>query len=374
MPLQQLIAPTDTFQVVRDKVAQILADEVANQMAIAGGFVGLDPDDWNLEIYVERANPWEKWLNDTTLANKVPVVNVWFDSDSFDMGQGNVVQYQQAEGSINIDCYGFGISADDGGTGHIAGDEEAARASQSAMRLVRRILMASEYTYLELRGVVARRWVISRTTFQPQQDARSAQRIVGSRLVLGVKYLEDAQQYQGAALECTHVDLKRNADGFVLSQLEYGDACAPTPPDACTCTPTHLDDTFWSGTDIDWVSAANEWRTPGLTVPSGYILTAVNGWNVNTFRPTVLELCMYPPVAISNQFPNTVSVFVDDTDGALLGTAQTVFTDEGIDEIVTVTVTLNWSGSATGAGIGTIHVDPAFYLEGPSITCIEFES
>lgn len=224
MAMQKLINKEDSFELVRDKIAQILADETANQMQLATD-AALDPTDWDLEVYTERANPWEKWLNDTTVANKVPIINVWFDSDSFDMGQGSTLKCQAAEGSFNVDCYGYATSSDDGAAGHLAGDEQAAKAAHHAVRLVRNILMSGEYRYLELRPLVSRRWVTTRTSFQPQQDTRSVQRIVAVRLVVSVKYLETAPDYTGEITDCVHVDLKRNSDGAILAQMEYGDGC-----------------------------------------------------------------------------------------------------------------------------------------------------
>ena len=372
MALQQLLISEDRFELVRDQIAQILADEVANQIQIATDVGAPDPQDWNLEVYAERANPWEKWLNDTTVANKVPVINVWFDSDSFDMGQGNVATCQAADGTFNIDCYGYAISSDDGGTGHVAGDEMAARESHRAVRLVRKILMAQENRYLQLQPFVARRWVQSRTSFQPEQTTRSVQRICATRLVLAVKYIEASPEYVGEALECIHVDLKRASDGAILAQMEYLDGCVI--PEACDCTATHLDNTFWSSSgQIFWNSGTQEWVGAGTTLPDGYALNAIGGWNVNTFRPTLLKMCIYPGVNPFNSLPSSVDIFVDDTDGFLLGTNFIVLLAEGAENVVTIEVPLDWAGSDPSAGIGQIQVDPDMYMSGPFITCIEFQ-
>lgn len=218
--IDELINKQDTFELVRDKVAQILADESANQMVLAAG-AGFPPAEWKLDVYTERSNPWEKWLNDTSQTNNAPIVNVWFSSDNFDMAQGNVVESQAATGTINVDCIGFGVSRPDGSGGQIIGDELAAKEAARAVRLARNILMASQYTYLDMRGLVARRWVESRAFQQPQLGEQSVQKIVGARLALGVKYLELAPQYQGQLLEQVGIDLLRASDGRVLAQLEY---------------------------------------------------------------------------------------------------------------------------------------------------------
>lgn len=220
--IQQLINKTDAFEIVRDTVAQILADESASQQALALAEIPPeDPDLWKIDVYSERANPWEKWLNSPVSSDVAPIVNVWFDADTFDQGHGGVVDGQAAVGVFNVDCYGFACSRDDGGAGHVAGDEQAAREAQRAAKLVRNILMSSEYTYLGLRGMVSRRWLRSRTSFQPAQDSRTVQKIVAVRLSYEVKYLETSPQYVGENGELVSVELKRNSDGQVLAQLDY---------------------------------------------------------------------------------------------------------------------------------------------------------
>lgn len=220
MTLTRITNP-DAFETVRDKVAQILATESADQMAQAQA-AGDDPALWELKVYTERSHPWELYLNEAPAdVGPAPVVNVWFDQDAFDMSQGNVVECQAAAGTINVDVYGWGVSADDGGTGHVNGDELAAKEAQRGARLARQILMASEYTYLGLRPLVSRRWLQARTSMQPQFDVRPVQAVHAVRLALAVKYLEVSPQYEGELLELIHIDLERASDGRVLAGLEY---------------------------------------------------------------------------------------------------------------------------------------------------------
>lgn len=218
--IQTLIDKVDTFEIVRDKVAQILAEESASQMALAVA-AGRNPQEWKLRVFAERGNPWEQFLNDPNTTDTSPVVNVWFSDDNFPMGKGGVVSRQGAVGTINVDCIGFGTSAPDGSGGQYSGDEVAARESQRGLRLVRNILMASNYTYLDLRGIVAQRWTLSRTTFQMPAADQAVQKISGSRLALQVEYTEDAPQWQGQPLEVVAIDLVRSGTGQILAQLEY---------------------------------------------------------------------------------------------------------------------------------------------------------
>tara|TARA_R110002153_G_C13332612_1_gene498613 strand:- start:31606 stop:32289 length:684 start_codon:yes stop_codon:yes gene_type:complete len=221
MTISTLIDKLDTFEIVRDQIAQILADEVASQMAIATS-EAKDPDDWKLRIFTERSNPWEQFQNpDQQNFDKSPIVNVWFDNNTFDMGSSNILERQKTDGVFNIDCYGFGRSKDDGGTGHIPGDKEAALEVQRAIRLVRNILMAAEYTYLSLRGTVWQRWPQSITVFQPQLDSRTVQQLVGARLALRVAFNEFSPQVESVELEAVRVDVLRAENGEIVAQSGY---------------------------------------------------------------------------------------------------------------------------------------------------------
>lgn len=216
--ISQLIDKQDNFEVVRDEIAAILVTEVASQMALATAG-GKDPNDWKLRVYAERSNPWEALLNEQT--DRSPIVNVWYDNSNFDPRSSNSVERQKAEAVFNIDCYGYGMSQDVVGGGHKAGDQEAAIEVQRAIRLVRNILMAGEYTYLGLRGLVWSRWPQSVTIFQPNIDARQMQQIVGARLAFRVVFNEFSPQVQAETLELVSAKVSRSEDGEVVINADY---------------------------------------------------------------------------------------------------------------------------------------------------------
>ena len=216
-PIQELIDKTDNFETIRDQIASILAIETASQQALATAG-GEDPDLWKLLVYTERSNPWERYLNSD---DQTPIVNVWFDSATCDASASNVVERQKLDGRYHIDVYGRGVSRSDG-AGHIAGDKEAATEAHRAIRLVRNILMSAYYTYLNLRGVVWRRWVDSITIFQPQEIERSAQQIVAGRVTLAVEFNEFSPQYVAETLELLSVQCTWADDGEVVyCEAEY---------------------------------------------------------------------------------------------------------------------------------------------------------
>lgn len=217
MPAQilELISKVDNAEIIRDQIAAILVVELANQAALAGAPMPA--------VFIERAVPWGMFLNPTNATP--PVVNVWWDSSTFDESTSNVVERQKSETVYNIDCYGVGVNQDDGGSGHIPGDEQAARSAQRAVRLVRNILMASSYTFLGLRGLVWKRFPQTISMYQPQIDNKAAMRIVGARLALKVHFNEFSPQFEGQPLQTLMLEVLRKETGQLLLRAEY-----PSPP------------------------------------------------------------------------------------------------------------------------------------------------
>ena len=215
--IQTLIDKQDTSEIVRDQIAAILATETANQQALATT-AGKNPDDWKLRIFTERSNPWEQFRGSET--EESPLVNVWYDNSFYDESKSNVVSEQMSETVYNIDVYAMGVSGDNG-SGHTPGDKQAALECQRAIRLVRNILMASENTYLQLRGTVWNRWPQSVTCFQPQSSENTVEKIVAARIALRVRFTEFSPQYVGQPLELLTTTVKRAEDGSIYFTADY---------------------------------------------------------------------------------------------------------------------------------------------------------
>jgi hypothetical protein len=219
--IDTLIDKTDTFEQVRNQIAAILVTESASQQALAVT-AGKDSALWKLNVYVERSNPWQKWESDPDSEDfdTTPIVNVWYENSTFDMAASNAFERQRADGIFNIDVYGYGISTETL-TGHTSGDENSAMETQRAVRLVRNILMAAEYGYLGMRGVVGERWPQSVTVFQPQMSTQQAQQIVGARIVMRVKFNEFSPQVTPVALEYLSATVKRTEDNQVVLLADF---------------------------------------------------------------------------------------------------------------------------------------------------------
>ena len=215
----------DNFEVVRDQISALIELNQLNQQALAI-VAAEDPKLWELQVFTERSNAWEQFLNidvNDPAANFSPIVNVWFDTTQYPGNSGNTVDYQRSDTTYNIDIVGFAASTGDGGTGQLPGDREAAFTCQRGIRFVRRILMAAENRHLQLdRKVVGNRWIQSINSYQPQLDSVPAQQIVGARIALTVEFLEFAPTADlSNILELIHIDVLRAEDGSITLEQEY---------------------------------------------------------------------------------------------------------------------------------------------------------
>lgn len=216
--ISELIDKKDNFEIIRDQIAGILVLEIANQMLLATE-AGKDANDWKLRVLTERSNPWEQFLNNAN--DRSPLVNIWVENCNYDKKASNSIERQKTTAMYNIDCYGFGISSDVVSGGHKPGDREASFEVQRAIRIVRNIFMSGEYTYLGLRGLVWGRWLEGIDIFQPQQDSKAIQKIVGARLLLSVIFNEFSPQIQPVNLELVTIDIKRAEDGLISLEADY---------------------------------------------------------------------------------------------------------------------------------------------------------
>lgn len=220
--ITDLIGP-DNFERVRDSLAAILLVESQAQQALAVA-ASQDPRLWKLRVFTERSQPWAVWQgnppkNDSRVDTS-PIVNVSFNRSGFDRAKGDIVERQAADATFWIDCYGYGLSRDDGNSGHVAGDKEAALDAQRAARLVRAILMAAAYVEVQRKGVVWQRWVSSIETFSTQTE-HAMQRIEGARVTFDCTFNEFSPQFKGVPLELISVGIKRAESGEIFFAADF---------------------------------------------------------------------------------------------------------------------------------------------------------
>lgn len=219
--IQTLIDKNDTFELVRDKVALILAEESAEQVVLAQTAGKPNPNDWKLRVRTERSNPWEFLRTDSGRAptDRSPVVNVWFDTSNIDLRASQTIDRQQMEATFNIDVYGMGFTEVlDAGAGQIPGDEAASLEAQRAARLVRNIIMADSYPTLgfdRALGLVGQRHISQIQSFQPEFNNQNARQLAAVRLSLQVKLAEFGPQTPAVVLEEIN-SIVRDEDGVIL--------------------------------------------------------------------------------------------------------------------------------------------------------------
>lgn len=216
MTIQALINKRDNVEIIRDEIAAILAVETTSQQALATAEL-LDPRLWALRVFLERSTPWDDFSGEAPdQVDATPIVNVTFNDVSFDKSGGNVFERQRGDFVFHIDVYAYGVAADVEDGGHLPGDQAAALELHRAVRLVRNILMASEYTYLGQRGLVGRRWIQSITAFQPAIDGQAIEHVIAARLDLEVLMNEFSPQYAGVPLALLSISVRRSETGEVL--------------------------------------------------------------------------------------------------------------------------------------------------------------
>jgi len=218
--IDYLINKQDNFEIVRDKIASILALEVANQVYLAGQ-EGEESTDWDFDIYLERSNPWEL-VEDTdgNVLRQTPLVNVYYESSTISPGMSDSVERQTYDVVINIDC----LSAKNNKLvdGEIKkGDELASLDVQRVARLVRNIIASAFYRKLEMPTIVHERVVHSITMFQPNINDRPAQACIGARVVVNVSINEYSPQAVPETIDIVGGTITRGDDGLVYCNLRF---------------------------------------------------------------------------------------------------------------------------------------------------------
>lgn len=226
--IKELIDKNDSVEILRDQIAAILLTEQAGQQVLATA-AGKDPRLWALRIFTERSNPWDAFQNlrpgedgKIDALDSPPIVNITFETTTFDEKASNIVARQKGVFTYNIDCYGLGIATDDpGNPGYFAGDERAGKESARAAKLVRNILMSAQYVTLDMTGLVWSRWPQSITAFMPQLEERSLEQIVGTRISFEVGANEFSPQVVGEALDLVSVTVKRAETGEIYFVAQF---------------------------------------------------------------------------------------------------------------------------------------------------------
>jgi hypothetical protein len=213
--IETLITGVDTSEIIGDRIAEILVDELANQVVLAtAAGPPVDPLDYAANVYRERWRPWEQWLNNEDNARLPFVVNVTQISQHLDQSRSNNAQRQSFTGVYNLDIYAGGRAQADG-TGQILADEDAKKQRSLAARLVRKSLSAPGHIYLRDAPPVGKktREFVSGSRFPDFEffpeavEDLPAQSVKALRAAFEVDYNEFNPQSVGEVLELSSLDL-----------------------------------------------------------------------------------------------------------------------------------------------------------------------
>lgn len=168
MPQINSVIPSQNFEAVRNRIGEILADELANQYTLAGD------DDLNVDVYIERSVPLA-W-------NKMPAVNILLSRGPQDN------QHQgAADGTyvFNIDCYASAKSTDDEN-----GDALAATKVQKLVGVCRYILEHTAYRTLGFAPGFIGNKKVEEIQFQDPENTQDATSTAKGRIVFSVRVQE----------------------------------------------------------------------------------------------------------------------------------------------------------------------------------------
>lgn len=192
------VIPPQSFEIVRDRIGRILADEILNQFQIS-----YNPD-LRAKVWNERFIPFDK--------TETPAINVGVLEGSYD---GQTVIQSDGTYKFYIDCY-FSSKSDS----NTSGDTRAMLKLQRLLGVCRAIIEDSRYKTLGFStppGFVMHRRITSMQIENPRQKEHDAESNVMGRLTLEVKLPEYPSPVTGVnwAMSNTQVSLQDSGKGYV---------------------------------------------------------------------------------------------------------------------------------------------------------------
>jgi hypothetical protein len=157
-----LLNEPDNLEKIRDRIACILKLEFLNQYQKAQEENIINPDEFNIGVYLERERPWQLTENSEG-KSPFPLVNLKLAGYRKENEPGSTVNRQKYIGDFIIDCYAQG-SPDNP---DYFDDTDATLKAWRLGRKVRQVLMSGFYTYLGMRDIVRRREITEAGTGTP---------------------------------------------------------------------------------------------------------------------------------------------------------------------------------------------------------------
>lgn len=212
--INNLIGPK-SFELVRDRLAQVLSIEILNQSTLTGSTLS------NAPVYTERFVPF----SDT----EMPAVNVMLARG--DYGMYTAVN-QDGTYIYNIDVYHKAKTTPDG-----RGDMRATKNLQQLVGVVQTILSHHRYKTLGFTPPFIERVEVRDIKFADPVNSKDSNSVVMARLTFAVRVPESISPDSAVLLDGydTSVMIANSIDGYVFS----GDGFSPVPP---SCSPGEIRD------------------------------------------------------------------------------------------------------------------------------------
>ena len=187
--------PPQGFELIRDKIGEILADEIAAQFAIHGD------TERNPKVFVERITPIDK--------TELPLMNVLYSRSGYD---NNSAINSDGKNTYNIDVYTSAKTK----IAKKGGAESMDRLGR-ILGIIRAILESTFYLTLGFSTPFIIRTEVTGIEIQDPRDNQDAANTVMGRLIFVVDVSEDVEQIQHvtAAGYDTQVKLHETEKGFV---------------------------------------------------------------------------------------------------------------------------------------------------------------
>ena len=209
------------FEIVLDQIVNILIFEELNQQQQAIND-GKDPADYSWNTDKER---YDNLSNEYDLT--IPLVNVWYESSSYDPKSSLKNNSRIDLANYNIDIYCSGSASQDG---LVTGLTEAAKKVNRVVRQIYFILANAKYNYTlglpvvnpldgKLIKFISNINFLDTTKFQPVNSLESKGNVVAARMRLQVKIAEPIPDGTGVPLQeyFIKVILENGTDNFETS-------------------------------------------------------------------------------------------------------------------------------------------------------------
>jgi hypothetical protein len=203
--IDELIGEPDNVEKLRDRIAFIIKGETQNQYAMAKEQGVPDARDYDFRVFIQNERPYDTDGDKPTVE---PIVNIMLQKIEAMDGNSRMGP-QKEKAAFIIDCIAFGYEASEDWN-----EKAAAIRAWKAARVIRRILMSEQYTYLGLRGIVGGRLITSIQTGLPENGG-GAHTVAVARITLDVQFLERAISTSGPVIEAVDFTIEPS-NGEVL--------------------------------------------------------------------------------------------------------------------------------------------------------------